>query len=255
MKIFSLFNQKGGVGKTTSAANIGAGLARLGRRVLLIDLDPQANLSASLGFAHYEETENPTVYELMDGKATIPQVIRERDGLHVIPAGLQLASAEIKFNGLPGREMLLKEAMAGIGADYDFIFIDCPPSLGLLTLNALTASDGVLVPIQAEILPLQGTKQLKETAEIVKKRLNPGLEIAGVIVTFYDSRKVLHRQVMERIKEQFGEKLFRATIRANIALAEAPGEMKTIFEYQPDSNGAADYLKLCQEIDTMGARR
>jgi chromosome partitioning protein len=245
MNIISLFNQKGGVGKTTSAVNIGAGLVQLGKRVLLIDLDPQASLTVSLGF-------NPTdsevsVYELLDGKATTAQAIRSREGLDVIPSAIQLAGAELQLAGVPGREMLLRDALRDL-ADYDFVLIDCPPSLGLLTLNALTASKSIYIPIQAEFLPMQGLKQLIDTVSIVQRRLNPGLEIAGVITTFYDPRKVLQRQVLERIKERFGHKVFNSMIRVNVALAEAPSVGKTIFEYQPDSHGAKDYLRLCQEI-------
>jgi len=245
MKIISLFNQKGGVGKTTSAVNIGAGMAKLGQRVLLIDLDPQANLTLSLGLNPNDS--ELSIYELLDGKATAAQAIKPRDGLDVIPAAIQLAGAELQFAGVPGREMLLSDALGGLG-NYDFVFIDCPPSLGLLTLNALTACNEIYIPIQAEFLPLQGLKQLTETVEIVQRRLNPGLEISGVITTFYDPRKVLQRQVMERIKERFGPRVFNQTIRVNVALAEAPGAGKTIFEYQPDSHGAQDYLSLCREI-------
>lgn len=250
MKIISLFNQKGGVGKTTSAVNIGAGLAQLGQRVLLIDLDPQANLSVSLGFA--ADDSGSSIYELLDGKATTAQTIRSREGLDVIPAAIQLAGAELQFAGVPGREMLLRDALRDL-ADYDFVFIDCPPSLGLLTLNALTASHGIIIPIQAEFLPLQGLVQLMETVAIVKRRLNPVLDIIGVITTFYDPRKVLQRQVMDRIKERFGPKVYQSTIRVNVALAEAPSTGKSIFGYQPDSHGAKDYLSLCKEI--LGAGR
>lgn len=245
MKIISLFNQKGGVGKTTSAVNIGAGLAQLGQRVLLIDMDPQANLSISLGFAADES--GLSVYELLDGKVSTAQTIRSRNGLEVITSAIQLAGAELQFAGVPGREMLLRDALRDL-ADYDFVFIDCPPSLGLLTLNALTASHGIIIPIQAEFLPLQGLVQLMETVAIVKRRLNPVLDIIGVITTFYDPRKVLQRQVMDRIKERFGRKVYSSTIRVNVALAEAPSTGKSIFEYQPDSHGAKDYLSLCREI-------
>ncbi len=245
MKIISLFNQKGGVGKTTSAVNIGAGLAQLGQRVLLIDMDPQANLSISLGFAADES--GLSVYELLDGKVSTVQTIRSRNGLEVITSAIQLAGAELQFAGVPGREMLLRDALRDL-ADYDFVFIDCPPSLGLLTLNALTASHGIIIPIQAEFLPLQGLVQLMETVAIVKRRLNPVLDIIGVITTFYDPRKVLQRQVMDRIKERFGRKVYSSTIRVNVALAEAPSTGKSIFEYQPDSHGAKDYLSLCREI-------
>jgi len=247
MKTIALFNQKGGVGKTTSAANIGAGLARLGKRVLLIDMDPQANLTFSLGFDPYNI--DVSIYELLDGKAALADAIRTRDGFDLIPAAIQLAGAELHFAGVPGREMLLRDVLQET-AGYDYALIDCPPSLGLLTLNALTACQTVYIPIQAELLPLQGLRQLMDTVELVRKRLNPGIKITGVITTFYDPRKIMQRTVLERIGEQFGGKVFKSPIRVNVALAEAPGQGQTIFEYSPDSNGAADYTALCQEILT-----
>ena len=247
MKTIALFNQKGGVGKTTSAANIGAGLARLGKRVLLIDMDPQANLTYSLGLDPF--SLDASIYELLDGKAALADTIRTRDGFDLIPAAIQLAGAELHFAGVPGREMLLRDVLQET-AGYDYALIDCPPSLGLLTLNALTACQTVYIPIQAELLPLQGLRQLMDTVELVRKRLNPGIKITGVITTFYDPRKIMQRTVLERIGEQFGGKVFKSPIRVNVALAEAPGAGKTIFEYSPDSNGAADYLALCREILT-----
>ena len=247
MKTIALFNQKGGVGKTTSAANIGAGLARLGKRVLLIDMDPQANLTYSLGLDPF--SLDASIYELLDGKAALADTIRTRDGFDLIPAAIQLAGAELHFAGVPGREMLLRDVLQET-AGYDYALIDCPPSLGLLTLNALTACQTVYIPIQAELLPLQGLRQLMDTVELVRKRLNPGIKITGVITTFYDPRKIMQRTVLERIGEQFGGKVFKSPIRVNVALAEAPGQGQTIFEYSPDSNGAADYLALCREILT-----
>jgi len=247
MKTIALFNQKGGVGKTTSAANIGAGLARLGKRVLLIDMDPQANLTYSLGLDPF--SLDASIYELLDGKAALADTIRTRDGFDLNPAAIQLAGAELHFAGVPGREMLLRDVLQET-AGYDYALIDCPPSLGLLTLNALTACQTVYIPIQAELLPLQGLRQLMDTVELVRKRLNPGIKITGVITTFYDPRKIMQRTVLERIGEQFGGKVFKSPIRVNVALAEAPGAGKTIFEYSPDSNGAADYLALCREILT-----
>ena len=247
MRTISIFNQKGGVGKTTSAANIGGGLARLGRRVLLIDMDPQANLTYSLGFDPADL--DFSIYELLGGKATLAQAIRSRDGFDLIPAAIQLAGAELEFAGIYGRETLLRDALRD-AVGYDYILIDCPPSLALLTLNALTACDGVYIPIEAELLPLQGLKQLIDTVDLVQRRLNAKIKIDGVITTFYDTRKVIQRQVLERIGEQFGDKVFKSAIRVNIALAEAPGAGQTIFEYSPNSNGAVDYMALCREIIT-----
>jgi len=247
MRTIALFNQKGGVGKTTSAANIGAGLARLGKRVLLIDMDPQANLTFSLGFDPYNI--DVSIYELLDGKAALADTIRPRDGFDLIPAAIQLAGAELQFAGAMGRETLLRDALQG-AAGYDFILVDCPPSLGLLTINALAYCQKVIIPIEAELLPLQGLRQLMDTVELVQRRVNPKIKIAGVITTFYDPRKLIQREVMGQIGEMFGDGVYKSAIRVNVALAEAPGAGKTIFEYSPDSNGAADYLALCREILT-----
>lgn len=245
MKTIALFNQKGGVGKTTSTVNIGAGLARLGKRILLIDMDPQANLTVSLGFSCEGEE---TINELLAGQITLDQAIKERDGMRVIPSGLQLAGAELQLAASMGREKLLQEALEGLPADFDYILIDCPPSLGLLTLNALAACDGLYIPIEAEFLPMQGLRLLMDTVKTVKKRINPKIEIAGVITTFCDPRKNLQRTVIEQIKARFGDRVFNSTIRVNVSLAEAPSAGQTIFEYSPGSHGAADYMALCQEI-------
>lgn len=253
MRIIALFNQKGGVGKTTSAANIGAGLAKLGRRVLLIDIDPQASLTISLGLP---EDGKKTISEVLAGEIPLAQAIKERDGLQVIPSGIQLATAELVLAGELGREMLLTEALAEYpgAADFDYILIDCPPSLQLMTINALTAAQEIIIPIQAEFLPLEGLKALLKTVTVIKKRLNPELRISGVLVTFHDPRKTLQRQVTERIDEQFGDRVFNTKIRVNIALAEAQSHFQTIFEYQPQSNGAADYMSLCNEIISREGR-
>jgi len=210
MQIIALINQKGGVGKTTCAINIGAGLNKLGKRVLLIDLDP--------------------VYELLKGAVSLKETIIERNGLSLVPSSLNLSGAEIEFSGLAGREFLLKETLEGL-KKYDYVFIDCPPSLGLLTLNALTTAQKVYIPLQTEFLALQGMTKLLETTNIVKKRLNKNIEIAGIIAMRFDNRKNLNREVVEKIKEYFGNKLFNTLIRDNISLAEAPSFGKTIFEY------------------------
>ncbi|GAH53927.1 unnamed protein product [marine sediment metagenome] len=249
MKIIALTNQKGGVGKTTCAINIGAGLSGLGKRVLLIDLDPQAHLTYSLGIPAHE-LEN-TVYELLKGTVTLKETIIERNGLSLVPSSLNFSGAEIEFSGLAGREFLLKEVLEGL-KKYDYVFIDCPPSLGLLTLNALTTAQEVYIPLQTEFLALQGMTKLLETINIVKKRLNKDLEIAGIIAMRFDNRKNLNREVVEKIKEYFGNKLFNTLIRDNISLAEAPSFGKTIFEYKSNSYGAKDYLDLCKEIVKNG---
>ncbi len=257
--IIALINQKGGVGKTTSVINIGAGLTMLAKQVLLIDLDPQAHLTYSLGIQAHEL--HKTIYEILKGVATVKDALIERSYnfvgnshektgkyfLSIIPSTLDLSGAEIELSGIAGREFLLKEALNKFEG-FDYVLIDCPPSLGLLTLNALTTAQEVYIPLQTEFLALQGMSKLLQTVEIVKKRLNKGLEITGIIGTRFDSRKKLNKEVVEKIKDYFGDKAFNTLIRDNIALAEAPSFGKTIYEYKSDSYGAEDYLKLCKEI-------
>ena len=245
MKIIALLNQKGGVGKTTSCINLGAGLAQLKKKVLLLDLDPQAHLTYSLGIQAQEITK--TIYEVLKGQSKLSEAIVDRKGIHVIASSLNLSGAEIELASVAGREFLLREAFNHI-TDYDYVLLDCPPSLGLLTLNALTTAQEVYIPLQTEFLALQGMSKLMETIEVVKKRLNPPLEITGIIGTLFDSRKNLNQEVVKKIKEYFGEKLFPTLIRDNIALAEAPSFGMTIYEYKPDSYGAADYTSLSREV-------
>jgi chromosome partitioning protein len=245
MRVIALINQKGGVGKTTSALNIGAGLTILGKQVLLLDLDPQSHLTYSLGIQAHELEK--TVYELLKKQANLEEVLIERSGLKLIPSSLDLAGAEIELSATPGREFLLKEGLSS-ARGLDYILIDCPPSLGLLTLNALVAVREVYIPLQTEFLALRGLGKLVETVEIVRNRLNKKLEITGIIATRFDSRKILNRNVVDKIKGYFGNKLFNTFIRENISLAESPSFGQTIFEYKPDSYGAEDYLSLCREI-------
>jgi chromosome partitioning protein len=249
MRIISLLNQKGGVGKTTSTVNIGQGLALLGKKVLLVDLDPQAHLTYSLGINAHELAK--TVFDLLKGDATLDQVIQIVGNLHVIPSTLDLSGAEIELSTVAGREMLLKEALKKV-RDYDYILIDCPPNLGLLTLNTLTTAREVFICVQTEYLALQGIGKLMETIQVVKKRLNKSLNVTGVICTLYDKRKRLNIEVAENIKTYFGDKVFQTMIRDNVALAEAPIKGKTIFEYSPRSYGAEDYMQLCKEITKQG---
>ncbi|MEW6112841.1 MAG: ParA family protein [Acidobacteriota bacterium] len=244
MPTIALINQKGGVGKTTSTINLGAGLAMLGKSVLLVDLDPQAHLTYGLGIqAHELET---TVYEVLKGEVAAQEAILKRDALEVLPSSLGLSAAEMELSGMAGREFLLKEALAGL-APRDFVLLDCPPSLGLLTLNALTAAQEVFIPLQTEFLALQGMSKLIDTVNVVKKRLNPDLTISGIIGTQFDGRKNLNREVVEKIREYFADKLFETLIHDNVALAEAPSYGQTIFEYRPDCRGAQDYLALSRE--------
>jgi len=242
-KIISLLNHKGGVGKTTSAINIGAGLVELGKRALLIDLDPQANLTLSLGIPR----QKVTIYEALRGEAEL-EPYSYKEGFDIITSSLDLSSAEMELINEAGREYILRELFETVIEDYDYIIIDCPPSLGLLTLNALTCSDYVYIPLQTEFLALQGLAKIKQIIDKVRFRLNKKLQIGGVIATMYDKRKVLNRDVVETIKKYFGEKVFDTLIRDNVALAEAPAQRMDIFSYSRKSKGAADYLSLCKEI-------
>ena len=244
MVTIALINQKGGVGKTTSTINLGAGLAMLGKSVLLVDLDPQAHLTYGLGIQAHEL--DYTVYEVLKGEIAAAEAIVRRDGLEVLPSSLSLSAAEVELSGMAGREFLLKEALAGL-QPHDFVLLDCPPSLGLLTLNALTAAQEVFIPLQTEFLALQGMSKLIDTVNVVRKRLNPDLTISGIIGTQFDARKNLNREVVEKIREYFADKLLETLIHDNVALAEAPSYGQTIFEYRPDCRGAQDYLALSQE--------
>lgn len=241
--IISLLNHKGGVGKTTSAISIGAGLVELGKRVLLLDLDPQANLSLSLGISR----QKYTIYEALRGECELVP-FEYKPNMHVITSTLDLSGAEMELINEAGREFILRELLSVVIEDYDFIIIDCPPSLGLLTLNALTSSNYVYIPLQTEFLALQGLTKIKQVIDKVKFRLNKKLELGGVIATMYDNRKVLNRDVVETIEKYFGDKVFETKIRDNVALAEAPAQGKDIFVYQKNSPGAKDYLALCNEI-------
>jgi chromosome partitioning protein len=241
--IISLLNHKGGVGKTTSAINIGAALAKLDKKVLLLDLDPQANLTISLGIPR----QRITIYENMRGEAEITP-FEVKENLEVVTSTLDLSGAEMELINEAGREFILRELFEPLQHEYDFIIIDCPPSLGLLTLNALTASNFVYIPMQTEFLAMQGLAKIKQITDKVRFRLNKKLDIGGVIATMYDSRKVLNRDVVSTIKKYFGDKVFETMIRENVALAEAPAHRKDIFDYSPSSNGAKDYLALAQEI-------
>ncbi|MCB0629995.1 MAG: ParA family protein [Saprospiraceae bacterium] len=241
--VISLLNHKGGVGKTTSTINIGAGLVELDRRVLLLDLDPQANLSLSLGVGR----QPTTLYEALRGEADLAPV-NVRPNLDVVPSTLDLSGAEMELINEAGREYILRELFEGVRDAYDFIVIDCPPSLGLLTLNALTSSDYVMIPLQTEFLALQGLAKIKQVIQKVKLRLNKKLDILGVLPTMYDGRKVLNRDVVETIQKYFGHLVFDTYIRDNVALAEAPAQRQDIFTYNQSSPGAEDYLNLCKEI-------
>ena len=242
-KVISISNHKGGVGKTTSAINIGAGLNKLGKKILLIDLDPQANLSQSLGLIDQERN----IYGALRGEYKL-QHIEIVKGLDIIPSTLDLSGAEVEMSGEAGREYILKELIEPLRASYDFIIIDSPPSLGLLTINAFTASDSILIPLQAQYLALQGLTKLIEVVDKIKRRLNKELRVGGVFITQYDSRKVLNRDVVATIEAHFKDEVFKTRVRDNIALAEAPAQGLDIFRYNLKSYGAEDYLSLSKEI-------
>ncbi|MCQ2252301.1 MAG: AAA family ATPase [Bacteroidales bacterium] len=241
--IIAVSNHKGGVGKTTSTVNIGAGLALTGHKVLLIDMDPQANMTQSFGI----NKSDVTVYEVLKGEAEV-KTVEVFENLEILPSTLDLSGAEMELINEAGREYILHEAIASIQDKYDYILIDCPPSLGLLTINALTAANEVYIPLQAHYLAIKGLTKIIEVIGKVKKRLNKNIEITGVFVTQFDKRKVLHRDVVETIYTYFQEKLFDARIRDNIALAEAPSQGLDIFHYDRDSKGAEDYKNLVREI-------
>ena len=246
IRIIAMVNQKGGVGKTTCTINLGAGLAAAGRRVLLVDLDPQANLSTSLGIDAYGS--GSTIYEVLRGELPAAQAIRPKQNYSVIPASIDLSGAEIELSTAAGREFLLKEALAPLLPDYDYVLLDCAPSLGLLTLGALTLAGEVFIPLQSEFLALQGMSKLLTTVDVVQRRLNPALRISGIIGTLYDGRKKLNREVIQKITEYFDDRLFDTLIRDNVSLAEAPSYGLDIFAYKPDSFGAKDYTALTQEV-------
>lgn len=241
--VLSVSNHKGGVGKTTSTVNIGAGLAQKNKKVLLVDLDPQSNLTQSFCI----KAPDFTIYDYLRGEKTIVP-IEIRSNLFVIPSSLDLSAAEIELSSEPGREYILKDILTPSIPSYDYILIDCPPSLGLLTINALTASDKVIIPLQAEYLPLRGLSKLNEIIEKIKNRLNKKLEIGCVFFNQFDSRKVLNRDVLESVKTFFGDKVMETKISNNITLAEAPSQGKDIFWYNKTCRGAVDYRNLCEEM-------
>lgn len=242
--IISVANHKGGVGKTATTVGLGGALQSKGFRVLLIDADGQANLTDSLGFSM---DMDKTLYEALKGKEELP-ICKHKDGIDVVPACLDLSAAEVELMNEPGRETILSSLLQPIRQNYDFILIDCPPSLSLLTLNAMTASDSLIIPVQAEYLAMRGMGKLINVIDKVKKRLNANLKIEGILLTMYDSRKNLHQSVAETVQETFKDDVFATMIRTNVAIAESTSAKQDVFHYAPKSNGAQDYLKLADEV-------
>ncbi len=247
-RIYAIANQKGGVGKTTTAVNLGAFLALAGQRVLLVDLDPQCNASSSVGLD--KNKVNPSSYEVLLGhvpaaRATLRNAYMN---LALIPASPGLAGAEVELVGELAREHRLRQALEPELSRYDYVLIDCPPSLGLLTVNALTAATGVLVPVQCEYLALEGLSQLMRTVQLVRQRLNPKLDLRGVVMTMYDPRTALAQQVVAEVERHFGDKVFRTRIPRNIRLSEAPSHGLPIAAYAPNSPGGLAYKALAEEL-------
>lgn len=247
-KTIAIANQKGGVGKTTSSVNIAASLAALEKNVLLIDMDPQSNASTGLGF-DTKELEN-TIYEVLVDKINPNEVVlkTEMPFLDLLPSHINLVGAEIELVNVEHRESSLKEIIKKIKKKYDYIIVDCPPSLGLLTLNALTAADTVLIPVQCEYYALDGLGQLLNTISIVRNHLNPNLELEGVLLTMYDRRLRLANQVVEEVKNHFGDKVFKTIITRNVRLSESPSHGKPVILYDILSAGSQNYISLAKEI-------
>lgn len=248
-KTICIANQKGGVGKTTTSVNLSSALASLGKRVLLIDMDPQGNASSGLGIKRYE-SQDANSYHVLIGEKTLTEATQNTSNpnLKVSTANPDLVGAEIELVDMPQREYRLKQAIATVADQYDFVIIDCPPSLGLLTLNSLNAADSFLVPLQCEYYALEGLSQLLNTAGLIKKNLNPQLHIEGIVLTMFDIRNNLSHQVVTEIKNHFGDKVFNAIIPRNVRLSEAPSHGQSIFEYDSKSIGAARYLELAREV-------
>lgn len=247
-KKIAIINQKGGVGKTTTAINLGAYLAKAGKRVLILDLDPQGNTTSGLGIDSADI--NGCVYNVLVDGVTVHRIKKEtkQTNLHLAPASINLAAAEVELVSQLAREHKLKTALSDVSDDYDFVLIDNPPSLGLLTVNGLVAADAVLIPVQAEYYALEGLGQLLSTVKRVRASLNPNLDLLGVVVTMYDKRTILSREVRAELKKHFGDRVFESVIPRTIRLAEAPSHGKTIHEYDKFSKGATAYKSLAKEV-------
>lgn len=247
-KIIAIANQKGGVGKTTTAINLSACLAEKGKRVLSVDMDPQGNMTSGLGLD--KNSVDNTIYDLIIGEVTIEEAVKRNihENLDIIPTSIDLSGAEIELLDEENKEYILKNALYKVKENYDFIIIDCPPSLSILTINAMTTADSVLVPIQCEYYALEGLSQLIHTVELVRDRLNQSLKIEGVVFTMYDARTNLSLQVVENVKDNLEQTIYKTIIPRNIRLAEAPSYGMPINHYDAKSAGAESYMKLAEEV-------
>lgn len=251
-KVIAVINQKGGVGKSTSVVNLSACLGENKKKILVVDFDPQGNTTSGYGIDK-EELEHD-VYDVILHDYPIEETIRETcvQNVFIVPATIQLATAEIELVSAMARESVLKEALNGIKDEFDYVFIDCPPSLGLLTINALVAADSLLIPIQCEYYALEGVAKLLESMQMVKRRMNPDLEIFGVVMTMYDSRTTLSKQVVDEVQSYFGKKMFKTIIPRNVKLSEAPSHGLPVIKYARVSKGALAYGKLAREVVARG---
>ena len=247
-RIIAVANQKGGVGKTTTSINLAACLAEKGKKVLAVDMDPQGNLTSGLGVD--KDSVEKSIYELIIGEVDIKEVINKEvlENLDIIPTSIDLSAAEIELIGVDDKEYILRNAIDQVKDQYDFVIIDCPPSLSMLTINAMTTADSVIVPIQCEYYALEGLSQLIHTVELVKDRLNSKLEIEGVVFTMYDARTNLSLQVVENVKDNLQQNIYKTIIPRNIRLAEAPSNGLPINKYDPKSTGAESYMRLADEV-------